>query len=59
MVEKAYSEEQLAETALSTPVGRVADPTELVGPALFLVSDMSSYVTGAVLTVDGGQTLIG
>jgi len=36
----------------------VAEPTELVGPALFLVSDMSSYVTGAVLTVDGGQTLV-
>lgn len=58
MVEKAYSEDQLRETAANTPVGRVADPTELVGPALFLASDMSSYVTGAVLTVDGGQTLI-
>jgi len=58
MVEKAYTEDQLAETAGHTPLGRVAEPTELVGPALFLVSDMSSYVTGAVLTVDGGQTLV-
>jgi NAD(P)-dependent dehydrogenase (short-subunit alcohol dehydrogenase family) len=57
-VEKAYTEEQLENTAKGTPLGRVAAPTELVGPARFLVSDMSSYVTGAVLTVDGGQTLI-
>mgnify|MGYP003337189203 CR=1 FL=1 len=59
MVEKAYSEDQLTETASNTPLGRVADPTELVGPALFLASDMSSYVTGAVLTVDGGLELRG
>lgn len=58
MVEKAYTEEQLTETAGNTPVGRVAEPEEMVGPAVFLASDMSSYVTGAVLTVDGGQTLI-
>ena len=37
-----------------TPMGRVGEPEELVGPALFLVSEMSSYVTGAVLPVDGG-----
>ncbi|HEU4987087.1 MAG TPA: glucose 1-dehydrogenase [Rhizobiaceae bacterium] len=37
-----------------TPMGRVGDPEELVGPVLFLASDMSSYVTGALLPVDGG-----
>jgi gluconate 5-dehydrogenase len=37
-----------------TPMGRWAKPAELAGPALFLASDASSFVTGHVLTVDGG-----
>jgi NAD(P)-dependent dehydrogenase (short-subunit alcohol dehydrogenase family) len=37
-----------------TPLGRVGQPEELVGPVLFLASDMSSYVTGTILPVDGG-----
>jgi NAD(P)-dependent dehydrogenase (short-subunit alcohol dehydrogenase family) len=37
-----------------TPMGRTGRPEELVGPVLFLVSDMSSYVTGTLLPVDGG-----
>lgn len=36
------------------PMGRFGDPAELVGPVAFLVSSMSSYVTGIVMPVDGG-----
>ena len=36
------------------PADRVGDPAELAGPAVFLVSDLASYVTGVVLPVDGG-----
>ncbi len=37
-----------------TPMARVGEPHELVGPVLFLASHWSSYVTGVTLPVDGG-----
>ena len=39
------------------PIGRVADPIEIAKAALFLVSDDASYITGAVINVDGGASL--
>ena len=36
------------------PIGRWADPSDMVGPAVFLASDAARYVNGVVLPVDGG-----
>ena len=41
--------------ASKVPLGRVADPDELKGLALFLGSPASSYVTGTVIPIDGGE----
>lgn len=38
----------------NTPMGRFGEPEELVGTLLFLVSDLSKFVTGVVIPVDGG-----
>ncbi len=40
-----------------TPLGRIADPEDMVGTALFLASDASRYVTGHTVLVDGGFLL--
>ncbi|MDR6858636.1 NAD(P)-dependent dehydrogenase (short-subunit alcohol dehydrogenase family) [Variovorax guangxiensis] len=46
--------ERLERFMTRTPMGRVGQPEELVGPVVFLASDMASYVTGVTLAVDGG-----
>ena len=41
-----------------TPMGRVAEPSEMVGLVLYFASDASTFTTGAALSVDGGYTCL-
>lgn len=57
---KVLREEQdlRAHIADMTPMGRIAPPSEIVETVQYLASDASSFVTGQVLNVDGGRTLL-
>ena len=39
-----------------TPLGRIGEPREVAGAAVFLASDAASYITGQTLIIDGGFT---
>jgi NAD(P)-dependent dehydrogenase (short-subunit alcohol dehydrogenase family) len=55
MTETTRADPQRLEAFLDhVPMKRVGQPEELIGPVVFLCSDAASYVTGAILAVDGG-----
>ena len=41
-----------------TPLGRAGKPEDIVGPAVFLASDLGAYVTGGIVMADGGYRTI-
>ncbi len=55
-VENGQAPDFLKEVASRIPMGRMAKPDEYQGTLLFLLSEASSYMNGAVVSVDGGRT---
>lgn len=57
MIDGWMDDPEMRQTVLSySPQGRVSEPEEIAGLVLFLASDLSPFVNGAVYTIDGGQT---
>lgn len=54
MVAQSMSESVIAETVAQTKLKRMGRPSDIANTALFLASDMSSYITGQVIRADGG-----
>jgi 3-oxoacyl-[acyl-carrier protein] reductase len=52
---QAMPEDVFAQKAADIPLGRAGEPSEIADAALFLASDMASYVTGVTLEVAGGR----
>lgn len=49
--------QDLQDRMASIPMGRMGDPSDHIGAAIFLASDASDFVTGQTLLVDGGSTI--
>ena len=54
---KAVLEEKFSQKINDIPFGRLAEPEDIANAALYLASDMSSYVTGQVIGVDGAAII--
>ena len=54
---EVLSEEVKENAKKQIPLGRFAEPEDIANAALFLASDMASYITGQVLLVDGGMVM--
>jgi NAD(P)-dependent dehydrogenase (short-subunit alcohol dehydrogenase family) len=50
----ALTDEKRREVIRNVPLGRIAQPDEIAAVCLFLASDLSTYVTGAIIDVNGG-----
>jgi len=60
MTKKSWEDKKLRDSRTERiPLGRWGEPKDIVGPAIFLSSDASMYITGQDLYVDGGWLIKG
>ena len=52
-----FTPQDIAAIQQETPLGRLGTPQDIAAAAAFLLGEQSSFITGQVLTVDGGWTL--
>ncbi|MBQ8615430.1 MAG: SDR family oxidoreductase [Clostridia bacterium] len=54
---KSLSKETIQEIVENTPIGRIGKPKDVASLVEFLVSEKASFITGQIITIDGGFTL--
>ena len=54
---RALWEPNEARIGASMPLGRLGEPSDIANAAVFLASDLASWITGQTIIVDGGATL--
>jgi len=57
MTQRPEQRDAMERYAKDTPLGRNAQPEDIVGPVIFLLSSAASFVTGVDLLVDGGHVI--
>lgn len=55
MLKKTMKKKQISDLVKNIPLGRIATVEEQVGPIIFLCSELSNYITGTCIDVNGGQ----
>jgi len=57
-LERIYPKQMFEASKKRNPMGRLGEPHEVANLALFLASDMSSYITGEVISISGGSVVV-
>ena len=59
MVRRTLGESGIAAEEKQVPLGRWSDPSEIAATTVFLASDAAAFITGQVVSPNGGKTMVG